>query len=277
MVTMINSFRNIYISWFVCFIVFFFCVKMSVGSSVKLSIPKNYDPASSLSDALYKEGELIVRFDSNVVDIKRNVDKRSAILTNIGGTVRHTYKRVPGLSVVKLPVGVKVEDVITEFNKTKGILYAQPNYLLSPLLNIPDDPNFSNLWGMHNTGQTGGTEDADIDAPEAWDIATNTDVVVAVIDTGVDYNHPDLANNMWTNEAELNGIAGVDDDNNGYVDDIYGYDFSTWGYKDRDSDPNDGLGHGTHCAGTIGAIGNNTEGVTGVCWNVKIISLQFIC
>ena len=126
---------------------------------------------------------------------------------------------------------------------------------------------------MHNTGQTSDTPNADIDAPEAWDIATDADdIIVAVIDTGVDYDHEDLADNMWVNEAELNGTSSVDDDGNGYTDDIYGYDFCTYG-KSRDSDPDDDHGHGTHCAGTIGAVGNNDTGVVGVCWNVKIMAL----
>jgi hypothetical protein len=131
---------------------------------------------------------------------------------------------------------------------------------------------FSDLWGMHNTGQTGGTADADIDAPEAWEIATGTDsVIVAVIDTGVDYTHPDLAANMWINEAEFNGTAGVDDDGNGYVDDIYGYDCCN-----DDPDPIDDEGHGSHVSGTIGAVGNNGVGVTGMCWNVKIMAVKFL-
>ncbi|MCA1917432.1 S8 family serine peptidase [Methanospirillum hungatei] len=114
---------------------------------------------------------------------------------------------------------------------------------------IPNDPSFSSLYGLHNTGQTGGTADADIDAPEAWAYVTgSSDVIVAVVDTGVDYNHPDLAANM---------IAGYDTRNN-------------------DSDPMDDHGHGTHCAGTIGAVGNNGIGVTGVNWNVKIMPLKFL-
>ena len=124
---------------------------------------------------------------------------------------------------------------------------------------------------MHNTGQNGGTPDADIDAPEAWDIGTgSTDVVVAVIDTGVDYTHPDLAANMWVNPGEIPD-NGIDDDGNGYDDDVYGYDFCNY-----DGDPFDDHYHGTHCAGTIGAIGNNSEGVAGVNWRVKIMALKFL-
>jgi subtilisin family serine protease len=115
--------------------------------------------------------------------------------------------------------------------------------------------------------------DADIDASEAWDIETgnSNEVVIAVIDTGVDYNHEDLAANMWLNEHELNGVVGVDDDGNGYIDDIKGWDF----FSD-DNDPDDENGHGTHCSGTIAAKGNNVKGVVGVSWNAKIMPLRFL-
>ncbi|MHC4574805.1 MAG: S8 family serine peptidase [Planctomycetota bacterium] len=156
----------------------------------------------------------------------------------------------------------------------------EPNYEVKVLQTIPNDTRFGDLWGMHNTGQFGGTPDADIDAPEAWDITTgDSQVVVAVIDTGVDYTHEDLAANMWVNEAELNGTPGFDDDGNGYVDDIYGYDF-----YNNDGDPMDdhvhpwkgAIYHGTHCSGTIGAEGNNNKGVAGVCWSVRIMALKFL-
>ena len=136
---------------------------------------------------------------------------------------------------------------------------------------IPNDPQFSSMYGLNNTGQTGGTIDADIDAPEAWNINTGTGrTIVAVIDTGVDYNHQDLAANMWHNLGETPG-DGIDNDGNGYVDDIYGYDFAN-----NDADPMDDNGHGTHVSGTIGAVGNNGIGTTGVNWNTRIMALKFL-
>src|SRR5262249_24208374 len=132
-------------------------------------------------------------------------------------------------------------------------------------------PSFSSEWGLNNTGQSGGTPDADIDAPEAWDTATGTGrVTVAVIESGIDYNHPDLAANIWTNPGEIPG-NGIDDDHNGYVDDVHGYDF-----VNNDGDPMDDNSHGTHVAGTIGAIGNNGVGVAGVDWNVRLMALKFL-
>jgi hypothetical protein len=187
----------------------------------------------------YKPGELIVRFAAGANGQQRTSEEKNQILGSLGGgVVKEDFRIVPGLSVVKLPEGMTVEDALKTFNKASGILYAEPDYELKALSTLPNDPRFDDLWGMHNTGQTGGTVDADIDAPEAWDIATgSSDIVVAVIDTGVDYTHVDLAANMWVNEDEYYGTPGVDDDGNWYVDDIYGYDFCN-----NDGDPMDDSG-----------------------------------
>lgn len=147
---------------------------------------------------------------------------------------------------------------------------AERDYLVFPTL-FPTDTSFTQLWGLHNTGQTGGIADADIDAPEAWDITTGSrEVLVGVIDTGVDRSHPDLLANMWTNPGEIPGNS-IDDDGNGFVDDVHGWDFFS-----NDNNPTDEEGHGTHCAGTIGGVGNNVTGVTGVCWQVSIVGLRFL-
>ncbi|MGA2093735.1 MAG: S8 family serine peptidase, partial [Sedimentisphaerales bacterium] len=124
--------------------------------------------------------------------------------------------------------------------------------------------------------QTGGTANADIDAVSAWNITTGSDdVVIAIIDTGIDYSHPDLAANIWTNPGEIAG-NGIDDDHNGYIDDIHGYDFCTYGGHIRDSDPMDEHNHGTHVSGTIGACSNNHAGVTGINWHCKLMSCRFL-
>jgi subtilisin family serine protease len=148
--------------------------------------------------------------------------------------------------------------------------YAQYNYLHYTTV-TPDDPRFDEKWGLHNTGQTGGTPDADIDAPEAWETSTGShSVVVGVIDGGFNYNHEDLAANAWVNPGEIAG-NGIDDDGNGYIDDIHGINAIS-----NDGDPHEGNGHGSHCAGIIGAVGNNGTGVVGVNWSVSIMGLRFI-
>ena len=152
--------------------------------------------------------------------------------------------------------------------------YAEPNYIWYADEIIPDDPDFGLLWGLNNTGQSGGTVDADIDAPEAWEIQTgSSDVVIAVIDTGVDYEHIDLIDNMWVNTGET-PEDGIDNDGNGYVDDIHGINAIT-GSGDPMDDAED-VYHGTHCAGTIAAQGNNALGITGVSWSSKIMALKFL-
>ncbi|MCK5553514.1 MAG: S8 family serine peptidase [Deltaproteobacteria bacterium] len=180
-------------------------------------------------------------------------------------------KMFPTIAVqhMRIPPSMRTEDVLAKLRGNPLVEYAEPNYVLRALA-TPNDPQFNQLWGLHNTGQTGGTPDADIDAPEAWDIHTGSpDVVIAVIDTGVAYGHTDLTSNMWTNDPELNGIPGVDDDGNGYVDDVSGWDF-----VGEDSDPTDYYAHGTHVAGTIAAIGNNATGITGVNWLASIMPLR---
>ena len=164
--------------------------------------------------------------------------------------------------------------VIKKLNKDPKVEYAEPNYEVKIDV-IPNDPFFPELWGLNNTGQTGGALDADIDAPDVWDIETGKDnVVIAVIDTGVDYNHEDLADNIWVNEVELNGIAGTDDDGNGCIDDVHGCNFVN--SDNPTGNPFDDHGHGTHCAGTIGAIGHNGIGVVGVNWDVTIMPIKFL-
>ncbi|MFM8892450.1 MAG: S8 family peptidase, partial [Planctomycetia bacterium] len=167
--------------------------------------------------------------------------------------------------------GAAAADVLGWATATAGFRSLEPDRVITASAVVPNDPSFRRLWGLDNSGQTGGVVDADIDAPEAWDVTTGSrGVVVAVIDSGVDFNHPDLAANMWRNPGETAG-DGVDNDGNGFVDDVYGWNFAA-------NTPNvfDDNSHGTHVAGTIGAVGNDGRGVAGVNWQVSIMALKFL-
>jgi len=185
-------------------------------------------------------------------------------------------ERLPGVrvSVIDLPRGLSVREAVGRYENSPDVEYAEPDFLLFAQA-TPDDPGYGKLYGLDNTGQTGGTPDSDIDAPEAWGTTTgDPDTAVAVIDTGVDVGHPDLDENLWTNQEEASGIEGVDDDLNGYVDDVNGWDFAN-----NDAtvyDAADGDEHGTHVAGTIAGEGNNDLGVVGVNWKAKIMPLKFL-
>jgi len=153
-----------------------------------------------------------------------------------------------------------VERAIEELKKQSCVAYAEPDYLLQAVDTTPNDAYYGSLYGMSKIG-----------APKAWDKCTGSDkIVVGVIDTGIDYSHPDLAGNIWTNPGEIAG-DGIDNDNNGYIDDIHGWDFCN-----DDNDPMDDNSHGTHCAGTIAGVGNNGTGVVGVSWNTKVAALKFL-
>ena len=177
------------------------------------------------------------------------------------------------VNVVGLPQDLTVAEAVRVYENSPDVAYAEPNFKLQPAA-TPDDPDYRDLWGLNNAGQTGGTPDADIDAPEAWDTSTGgPETVVAVIDEGVDINHRDLRNNVWTNPDEIPG-NGIDDDRNGYADDVNGWDFAN---KDATVyDPADEDDHGTHVAGTIAAAGDNGVGITGVSWDAQVAPLKFL-
>ncbi|MCO4793816.1 MAG: S8 family serine peptidase [Bacteriovoracaceae bacterium] len=164
-----------------------------------------------------------------------------------------------------------------------AVEYVEPNYIvtiddsLERAEKLVSDPKFSQQWGLKNTGKNSGgwwspgKKGEDINAENAWKVSKGSkDVIVAVIDTGIDWRHADLKKNLWVNEEELNGEEGVDDDGNGVVDDLYGADFAN-----NDGDPMDGHGHGTHCSGVIGAS-HDSVGIAGVMANVKLMGIKFL-
>ncbi|MDH5229436.1 MAG: S8 family serine peptidase [Gammaproteobacteria bacterium] len=208
--------------------------------------------------------------DGFLVKFKADTIRSSQVhtLSTLGLSSQRQFNLVSGLSLVSAAPGQDKLSILTTLQNNANIEYVEPNYLISVNL-TPNDPRFSDQYALNNIGQTNGTSDADVDALEAWNISSGNEVLVAVLDTGVDYNHPDLRANIWANPNET--INGIDDDNNGYVDDIRGWDFAN-----SDNDPFDDHMHGTHVSGIIAAVGNNGIGVTGVNWRAKIIPLKFI-
>ncbi len=227
-------------------------------------------------DAPHDPETLVVGFKANIAS-KGNVaiSRRDTVHALRKTTKIRSYQTIP-VDLVRIPKRADLQTIAAQYKTMPEVEFVEPNYIYQANA-IPNDSSFSLLWGMHNTGQTGGLPDADIDAPEAWELATGSQtVIVGIIDTGVDYTHPELAANMWTNDSERNGIAGVDDDGNGIVDDIYGANWTSGTGAPTNGNPYDDHFHGTHVAGTIGAVGNNGSGVAGVNWNVRIMALKFL-
>lgn len=173
------------------------------------------------------------------------------------------FALVSGLTLTAVPDGTDAAQALQTLQANSAVEYAEPNYIVTAFA-TPNDPNLGRQYHLSQAS------DADIDATEAWDLQTGTDVVIAVIDTGVDYNHPDLRNNIWTNSGEIAG-NGRDDDGNGFVDDVRGWDF-----VNNDNNPMDDNQHGTHVAGILAAEGNNSTGVAGVNWKARIMPLKFM-
>jgi subtilisin family serine protease len=206
--------------------------------------------------------EVLVRFKSSASSARR-----SALHGAAGASVVGQFAAIPDLQLLRLPAGTPLARALAHYRGSPDVLYVERNHLIT-LQRMPNDPSFgdSGMWGLNMIPYF---TDADIDAPEGWEYTTGSrDVVVATIDSGIDYDHQDLAANVWRNEADCNA-NGVDDDGNGFVDDCHGI-----APINGHSDPMDDHSHGTHVAGTIGAVGHNDIGVVGVNWNVSIMSCK---
>lgn len=205
----------------------------------------------------YVEGELILKFSKQMPStaIEQALSPRGLSIT----------KQVDelGIVVARVGEGVMMSAAMERLESDPNIEYVEPNYIYHTMV-TPNDPRYNELWGMRM-----------IDAPQAWDQQTGSEsVIVGIIDTGINYEHEDLAANMWRNPGESGDGKennGVDDDNNGFVDDVFGWDF-----VNDDNDPRDDNDHGSHVSGTVGAVGNNGKGVVGVNWNVRLMALKFL-
>ena len=247
---------------------------LAIAASASAGVTPVGGPAASrhVDGPRAVEGEALVGFARRV-----SPAGRAAALASVGARAKRRFSEIGAVLATVPPRTGALERLARD----PRVRYVESNFVLSAFDHggVPNDPGFHELWGLHNFGQTvngiPGTANADVDAPEAWQVTTGgPGIVVGVIDTGVDYTHPDLAANVWINPGE--NCPGcrtdrVDNDGNGYVDDFRGWDF-----LNDDNDPFDDHGHGTHVAGTIGAVGDNGVGVAGVNWSVKVMPLKFL-
>ena len=213
-------------------------------------------------------GELLVKFKLGATKVEK-----SALLKAIQGKLKKKMQ-LSGTLLVEVPVDT-VKKAISTLKLNSLVEYVEPNYIryLHQTGTRPNDQFYRYLWGLDNVGQFRGTPGADINAQQAWSISTGSpDTVVAMIDSGVDLQHEDLAANIWVNPGEIPD-NGIDDDGNGYIDDVNGWDFIS---NDNDPSDDDSIceGHGTHTSGIVGAVGNNGIGGAGVNWNVRIMPLK---
>ncbi len=200
----------------------------------------------------YAAGELLVKYKPAFQGLASD-----SYLRRWGISTLKVFK-IQDLRRVKLPEAMTVHDALDLFRQDPQVEFAEPNYYRYLRATTPNDTHYSSLWALPV-----------INAPGGWDVATDcSTTVVGLIDSGVNYTHPDLSANIWTNAGEI-AANSIDDDGNGKIDDTRGWDFVY-----DDNDPMDGNGHGTHVAGIIGAVGNNALGVTGICWNGQIMILR---
>ena len=209
--------------------------------------------------------EVIVRFRPDADAGERRAAREGA------GVAFERVLELPRTQVVTVEGGVRA--AVERLARQTDVAFAQPNYVYRATAAAPNDPRFGELWGLRNTGQpiagSAGTPAMDVNALEAWDHSTGSGQVIAIADTGVDLTHPDLVPNLWINPGETEN--GVDDDGNGVVDDVHGYDV-----VDADGDPNDLQYHGTHVAGTAAAAAGNATGVAGVASDARIMAVRVL-
>ncbi len=213
-------------------------------------------------------GEMLVQFKPGTER------KTKSQLTQLAQSQTVRFFGQGRIQVVKVAPGSSLEQARQILMNHPDVISAEPNYILTAQKQ-PSDTQFVLQWALHNSGQIVdgyvGTPGADMDALDAWSIATGSDdIVVAVVDTGCNVTHPDLAANLWTNGDEIPG-NGVDDDGNGHVD-----DFNGWDFRDDDNDPADISGHGSHVAGIIAARSNNQLGIAGMAWRARIMPVRFM-
>jgi subtilisin family serine protease len=238
--------------------------------------------APAEAEALLKNAEVLVRFRSGTT-----LEAINRITAQLNDEIEDRIESVDGLDVIEDEDGRSADEVVAQYRALPEVEYAEANGTItldhdeSGRKHVhANDEMFSRQWALSNNGENDGKAGADISAMRAWAVTTGSDqVVVAVLDSGVDYSHPDLANNIWTRPQIIKAYQDDDLTSNGptngrvddSIDDVHGFNF-----VDDNEDPMDDNGHGTHCAGIIGAEGDNETGIAGVNWNVKIMPLKFM-
>lgn len=259
------------------------------SSTLRLQAYRNYvnsltdsELREFLEDSKIEKGSLGIRPGKILIKFSDEYSEKETLqeIRSTQKKIKVHYFKNTSVRAIEIPSEKSLADAIADVAALKelaGVLEVYPNIRVK-LAQTPNDPRYGNQYYLNNSRQQGGLLDADVDAPEAWEkITGSTDVVVGVIDTGVNYNHPDISANIWTNPGEsgvdANGndkaANGVDDDGNGFIDDVKG-----WNFIDNNNDPMDYNGHGTHVAGIIGAVGNNGIGISGVNWKVSLVPIQ---
>ncbi len=227
-----------------------------------LADPTTIAGQSSAVHSEFASDRILVKFKDT-----GNPRQRQALNKKLNARVVNESGAVSGLQVVRITSPATLGATLRAYQRDPNVVYAEPDYRLKFYETLPNDPKFSEQWALRNIGLNNALSGADINAARAWDITTGRpDVYIGIVDTGVDYTHPDLAANMWVNPGEIAG-NGIDDDGNGYIDDVHGINTVT-----GSGDPMDAYGHGTHVSGTIAAQGNNNIGVTGINWSAKIVA-----
>lgn len=251
--------------------------KLIVPAVLSLGVVCSAHAKSFSADIPHVPGEVLVKVKEGFMG--KFLGKKSLL----GAELKKSMSLVAGDFVVLKTSSKSTQGLMNELNRLPEVIYAEPNFIYKAIGTESTDPLYGKLWGLDNTGSnepdkpgtgyTGsvGVAGADINAQRAWGITKGSkNVVIAVIDTGIDYNHPDLKRNMWVNSKEIPG-NNKDDDGNGYIDDVYG-----WNAQGDNGNPMDGNSHGTHCAGTIGAVHGNNAGVAGVMDEVSLMAVKFL-
>jgi YD repeat-containing protein len=244
--------------------IFSLTAPQAIAAPATRRVAARTDPPQAAPPADRRNGELLVRFRPETPEEEKN-----SLIRSIGAQ-RHSLAGRSGVERLRLDADEKFEAAMSALSGHLSVEFVEPNYLIKADDTIPDDAQFAEQWALRNTGESGGQINSDIGATRAWDVTTGSKkTIIAVIDSGIDFTHPDLKFNQWKNPAERRD--NKDDDSNGLSDDIHGWDWVAQSNRIKDEQ-----GHGTAIAGIIAAEGNNKVGISGVMWRAGLMSLRVL-